>query len=65
MKISFLLHTVYGPGGGVQTVVRNLAADLAERHEVEVVSVVRFRDEPVHALPDNVTVRSLVDMDRR
>ncbi len=61
MKISFLLHTVYGPGGGVQTVVRNLAADLAERHEVEVVSVVRFRDEPVHALPDNVTVRSLVD----
>lgn len=61
MKIYFLMHTVFGPGGGVQTVVRNLAADLASRHDVEIVSAVRFREEPVHAFPDGVKIRSLVD----
>ncbi|HEU4515530.1 MAG TPA: glycosyltransferase family 4 protein [Nocardioidaceae bacterium] len=61
MKIYFLMHTVFGPGGGVLTVVRNLAADLASRHEVEIVSAVRFREEPVHPFPDNVKIRSLVD----
>jgi glycosyltransferase involved in cell wall biosynthesis len=61
VKIYFLMHTVFGPGGGVQTVVRNLAADLASRHDVEIVSAVRFRDEPVHAFPDGVKIRSLVD----
>ncbi len=43
------------------TVVRNLAEDLATRHEVELVSVVRNQEEPVHALPRGVTVRSLVE----
>ena len=61
MKIRFLMHTVYGAGGGVLTVVRNLAEDLAARHEVEIVSVVRNQEKPVHALPRGVTVRSLVD----
>lgn len=61
VKIRFLMHTVYGAGGGVLTVVRNLAEDLATRHEVELISVVRGRAEPVHALPRGVTVRSLVN----
>jgi glycosyltransferase involved in cell wall biosynthesis len=61
VKVYFLMHTVYGPGGGVLTVVRHLAEDLAQRHDVEVVSVVRSREQPVHPLPVNVTVRSLVD----
>ncbi|HLN77405.1 MAG TPA: glycosyltransferase family 4 protein [Nocardioidaceae bacterium] len=61
MKIYFFMHTVFGPGGGVLTVVRHLAEDLAKQHEVEIVSVVRPRREPVHPLPDNVKVRSLVD----
>ncbi len=62
MKISFLMHTVYGAGGGVLTVVKNLAQDLAQRHEVEIVSVTRSLDEAVHALPPDVPVRTLVDM---
>ena len=61
MKIYFLMHTVFGPGGGVLTVVRNLAEDLAQRHDVEIVSVARFREKPVHELPESVPVRSLVD----
>jgi glycosyltransferase involved in cell wall biosynthesis len=55
------MHTVFGPGGGVLTVVRHLAEDLAKQHEVEIVSVVRPRQKPVHPLPENVEVRSLVD----
>lgn len=61
MKIYFLMHTVYGTGGGVQTVVRNLAEDLAQRHDVEIVGVVRHEHELVHAVPDSVEVRTLVD----
>lgn len=61
VKVYFLMHTVYGAGGGVLTVVRHLAEDLAQRHDVEIVSVARTREEPVHPLPENVPVRSLVD----
>lgn len=61
MKIYFFMHTVYGPGGGVLTVVRHLAEDLAKRHDVEIVSVVRPRKQPVHPLPETVRIRSLVD----
>lgn len=61
MKIYFLMHTVYGPGGGVLTVVRQLAEDLGRRHDVEIVSVTRPRKTPVHPLPESVKVRSLVD----
>lgn len=61
MTIRFLMHTVFGSGGGVLTVVRNLAADLATRHDVEVVSVTRSREDPVHPMPENVRVRWLVD----
>lgn len=62
MKIRFLMHRVYGGGGGVLTVVRNLAAELAVRHEVEIVSVLREADEPVHPLPAGVAVRPLTDV---
>ena len=61
MKIRFLMHSLYGSGGGVLTVVHNLAAALTTRHEVELVGVVRGRDEPVHPFPSDVEVRSLVD----
>lgn len=61
MTIRFLMHSVFGIGGGVLTVVRNLAADLAARHDVEVVSVTRSREDPVHPMPENVRVRWLVD----
>ena len=40
MKISFLLHNAYGIGGTITTTF-NLAQALAERHEVEILSVRR------------------------
>lgn len=63
MKIRFLLHNVYGEGGGVLTVTFSLAGELAARgHDVEIVSVLRHRAKPVLEPPAGVPVRSLVDL---
>ena len=61
MRISFLLHNGYHIGGTIRTTF-TLAAELAERHEVEIVSVFRHRDRPVLGLPADVTLRHLVDV---
>ncbi|QKW06178.1 glycosyltransferase family 4 protein [Streptomyces sp. NA04227] len=61
MKIQFLIHNAYGIGGTIRSTV-NLSQALAERHEVEVVSVHRVADEPRLALDPRVRLRSLVDM---
>jgi glycosyltransferase involved in cell wall biosynthesis len=61
MKISFLLHNAYGIGGTITTTF-NLAQALAERHEVEIVSVLRHRARPVFALDPKVSLRPLVDL---
>ncbi|GAA2477638.1 glycosyltransferase family 4 protein [Streptomyces gobitricini] len=60
MKVSFLIHTIYGIGGTIRTTL-NLAEELAGRHEVEIVSVFRHRDEPLFAIDPRVTVVPLVD----
>ncbi|MGW1886369.1 glycosyltransferase family 4 protein [Streptomyces sp. NPDC001970] len=61
MHISFLLHNAYGIGGTIRTTF-NLAQTLAERHDVEVVSVFRHRDEPMLGAPAGVLMRHLVDL---
>ncbi|MFJ1967663.1 glycosyltransferase family 4 protein [Streptomyces sp. NPDC087903] len=61
MKISFLLHNAYGIGGTITTTF-NLAQALAERHEVEIVSVLRHRERPNFRLDPKVTLRPLVDL---
>jgi glycosyltransferase involved in cell wall biosynthesis len=61
MRISFLIHNVYGIGGTIRTTV-NLAEALAERHEVEITSVFRHRDTPVFPIDPRVRVRPLVDL---
>ena len=61
MRISFLLHNAYGIGGTITTTF-NLAQALAERHEVEIVSVLRHREHPCFALDPKVTLRPLVDL---
>lgn len=61
MKISFLLHNAYGIGGTITTTF-NLAQALAERHEVEIVSVLRHRERPNFALDPRVPLRPLVDL---
>ncbi|MDX3340034.1 glycosyltransferase family 4 protein [Streptomyces sp. ME02-6979.5a] len=64
MHISFLLHNAYGIGGTIRTTF-TLARTLAERHDVEIVSVFRHRDVPVLGAPEGVTMRHLVDLRKK
>ncbi|MGW7360312.1 glycosyltransferase family 4 protein [Streptomyces sp. NPDC054802] len=64
MRISFLLHNAYGIGGTIRTTF-TLARTLAERHDVEIVSVFRHRDEPVMGAPAGVTLKHLVDLRKK
>ncbi|KAB8171020.1 glycosyltransferase [Streptomyces sp. 3MP-14] len=61
MRISFLLHNAFGIGGTIRTTF-NLAQALAERHEVEIISILRHREEPNFSLDPRVRVRALVDL---
>ncbi|WAX81608.1 glycosyltransferase family 4 protein [Streptomyces sp. KMM 9044] len=61
MKISFLIHNAYGIGGTITTTF-NLAAALAERHDVEIVSVLRHRENPNLTPHPAVRLRHLVDL---
>ncbi|MEW1773564.1 glycosyltransferase family 4 protein [Streptomyces sp. NPDC086777] len=61
MKISFLLHNAFGIGGTITTTF-NLAQALADRHQVEIVSVLRHRERPDFALDPRVSLRPLVDL---
>ncbi|GHH74958.1 hypothetical protein GCM10018793_17090 [Streptomyces sulfonofaciens] len=60
MHISFLIHNGYGIGGTIRTTY-NLAATLAQQHDVEVVSVFRHRDRPLLPPGPGVRLRHLVD----
>lgn len=64
MRISILIHNAYGVGGTIRTTY-NLAGAMAERHEVEIVSVFRHRDTPVFTLDPRVGLRHLVDLRRK
>ncbi|MEV8125434.1 glycosyltransferase family 4 protein [Streptomyces sp. NPDC085944] len=61
MKITFLIHNVYGIGGTIRTTL-NLAAALADRHDVTVVSMLRHRARPRFAIDPRVTLVPLVDI---
>ncbi len=60
MKISFLLQNAYGMGGTVRATF-NSAGALAERHDVEIVSVWRTHDRPSFPLSGKVRLRPLID----
>ncbi|PSM38886.1 glycosyl transferase [Streptomyces dioscori] len=59
-KIVFLLHNAYAIGGTVRTTL-NLAAALADHHDVEIVSMRRHRAEPRFTIDPRITVVPLVD----
>ncbi|MFC1417029.1 glycosyltransferase family 4 protein [Streptacidiphilus cavernicola] len=61
MRISLLIHNIYGLGGTNRTSI-NLASALADRHEVEIVSVYRYADRPLFAIDPRVRVVSLIDI---
>ncbi|MCC3771253.1 glycosyltransferase [Streptomyces sp. UNOC14_S4] len=61
MKIEFLLHNAYGIGGTIRSTV-NLAAALADRHDVRIVSVNRPVDDPELTIDPRVRLTPLVDL---
>ncbi|MCK7623218.1 glycosyltransferase [Streptomyces sp. RS10V-4] len=61
MHISFLMHHAYGAGETVRATFA-LAGALAERHDVEIVSVLRHRAAPALDLGPRVALRHLVDL---
>lgn len=60
MRIALLLHNAYAIGGTTRTSF-HLAAALAERHDVRIVSVFRNRAEPALEPPADVSLMPLVD----
>ncbi|MFE2160137.1 glycosyltransferase family 4 protein [Streptomyces lydicus] len=60
MKITLLLHNAYAIGGTIRTTF-NLAAALADRHDVEIVSMMRHREVPRFTLDPRVRLVPLVD----
>ncbi|MFT2015751.1 glycosyltransferase family 4 protein [Streptomyces sp. 796.1] len=61
MKISFLLHNVYGIGGTIRSTF-NLAGALAEHHDVEIVSLMRTQEAPSLPLHPAVRIVPLIDL---
>ncbi|MEO3859026.1 glycosyltransferase [Acrocarpospora sp. B8E8] len=60
MKITFLMPSAYGMRGDVRATL-NLAAALAERQDVEIISVKRTRDAPFFPIDGRIRLRWLVD----
>ncbi|MDT0571579.1 glycosyltransferase family 4 protein [Streptomyces sp. DSM 3412] len=61
MKIAFLINNAFGIGGTIRSTA-NLSAAFADRHDVEVVSVHRSRDEPALPFDPRVRLTSLIDL---
>jgi glycosyltransferase involved in cell wall biosynthesis/predicted O-methyltransferase YrrM len=61
MTVRFLIANAYAVGGTIRTTF-NTASALADRHDVEIVSVFRRRDTPQLTLDPRVRLRSLTDM---
>jgi len=60
MQIRFLIANAYVGGGTARTVLSTASA-LTERHDVEIVSVLRRRERPSFPLDPRVPIRPLVD----
>jgi glycosyltransferase involved in cell wall biosynthesis len=61
VKVSLMLASAYGMRGDVRSTL-NLATALAERHDVEVISIRRQKDKPFFPVDQKVVMRSLIDV---
>ena len=59
-KVYFLLMHAWGMGGTIRTTL-NTAAHLSQRYDVEVLGMIRTRDEPFFDFPDEVPLTPIVD----
>ncbi|MGK5532367.1 glycosyltransferase family 4 protein [Streptomyces sp. URMC 129] len=64
MKIRYLLLHAYGMGGTIRTVLTQANTMAGAGHDVEVVSVLRRRDEPHFAVDPRVRLSALTDLRR-
>ena len=62
-KIHVLLMNAYGMGGTIRTTL-NLVEELAETHDVELISVIRRRERPLFPFPDGIEVTTVDDRRR-
>ena len=60
-KVTILLVHAWGKGGTTRTML-NVAEYLSHRHEVEIISLWRMREEPVFEHPPGVRVTALDDL---
>lgn len=65
MKIRYLLLHAYGKGGTIRTVLNQATSMAVAGHDVEVVSVLRRRDNPMFPVDDRVRFTTLVDRRQR
>lgn len=61
MKIRYLLLHAYGTGGTIRTVMNQANSLVAAGHQVEIVSVIRHREEVQFPLDERVAITSLID----
>jgi glycosyltransferase involved in cell wall biosynthesis len=61
MTIRFVIMNAYAVGGTIRTTFTT-AAELAKRHDVEIASVLRFRDKPSFPRPKGVRLIALTDL---
>lgn len=61
MKITFLLGSAYGMGGTIRATL-TLANHLAERHDIDIITVHRRRTDPFFGVDDRISVRTLMDV---
>ncbi|MCF6525105.1 glycosyltransferase family 4 protein [Streptomyces sp. JJ36] len=61
MLIRYLLLHAYGTGGTIRTVMNQANSLVAAGHEIEIVSVIRHRDEIRFPLDPRVRITSLID----
>jgi glycosyltransferase involved in cell wall biosynthesis len=59
-RVTILLWSAWGMGGTIRATL-NFAGHLARRHDVEIISGIRVRDEPFFPFPDGVKVTCLDD----
>jgi glycosyltransferase involved in cell wall biosynthesis len=59
-RVHVLLMNAYGMGGTIRTTL-NLAEQLAQTHDVELISVIRRRERPLFPFPEGIEVTTLDD----
>lgn len=61
MKITFLLGSAYGMGGTIRATL-TLANHLATRHEIQIITLHRRRNDPFFPIDDRISIRTLMDL---